>query len=1356
MNKIYRTVFNAATGKWAVASELAKGRKKNSKTALAMAVAALLTLPAGAAFAEDDAEEKQAIEQETAILNMAPNQVGTSNVGTMATLEDTYFKVVPSAVGTQATANGQGNVAIGAGANADTTAVADGHAIAIGSGASATGGRAIAVGRSANATGARSIALGQQSSATHTDSVALGTSSVTDRNNTVSVGSATLRRQITNVAAGTQATDAVNFSQLQGTAQSVATAIGGGSTMNPDGTITAPSFTLGDGNGGTTVVNNLGAAVTNLDGRVTTNEGDITNLQQQISNGTIGLVQQANAGDNLTVGAATDGAAVDFTGTAGERKLIGVADGDVSATSKEAINGSQLYTTNQQVAQNTTNITNLDGRVTTNEGDINQLRQDMNNLPAGMVEQAAAGDNLTVGKNTDGAAVDFTGTAGERKLIGVANGDVSATSKEAINGSQLHGVSDSVASAIGAGSTVNADGSITAPSFTVGDGNGGTTIVRNVGDAVSNLDGRVTTNEGDITNLQQQIGDGTIGLVQQANAGDNLTVGKDTDGAAVDFTGTAGERKLIGVANGDVSATSKEAINGSQLHGVSDSVASAIGAGSTVNADGSITAPSFTVGDGNGGTTIVRNVGDAVSNLDGRVTTNEGDITNLQQQIGDGTIGLVQQANAGDNLTVGKDTDGAAVDFTGTAGERKLIGVANGDVSATSKEAINGSQLHGVSDSVASAIGAGSTVNPDGSISAPSFTVGDGNGGTTVVNNVGAAVTNLDGRVTTNEGSITTINQQIADLTAGGTGIVTYDAPTGTVNVAAAQGGSTVDFTGTAGERKLIGVAAGDVSATSKEAINGSQLHGVSDSVATAIGAGSTVNPDGTITAPSFSVGDGKGGTTVVHNVGDAVTNLDGRVTTNEGDITNLQQQIGNGTIGLVQQANAGDNLTVGAATDGAAVDFTGTAGERKLIGVAAGDVSATSKEAINGSQLHGVSDSVASAIGAGSTVNPDGSISQPTFSVGDGNGGTTVVHNVGDAVTNLDGRMGTAETNITQLQQDVNNGAAGLVRQDATTQNVTVASGTGGNLVNFAGTAGDRRLTGVANGVDDNDAASIAQLKAMGLYDPNTNLPLSAVVYDGIDLSSVTFGGNGGTQLKNVAAGTERMDAVNYGQLTDLEARWDGKWNDLSDRVEGIENGSGAPGGPGNGSDLVGAGTGENSLVVGKGADASGSNSTATGNGSVASGDSSTAIGQGAKATHERSVAIGAGSETSRQDEVSFGAPGQERYLGNVKDGERDTDAVNVRQLNNAVTGLNNKVDSARSDAMGGVAAAMAVAGLPQSSMPGKTFMAIAGSTYGGEYGTAIGASYMTKDGKWVVKGAVNTSSRGEVGAVVGGGFYW
>ena len=109
--------------------------------------------------------------------------------------------------------------------------------------------------------------------------------------------------------------------------------------------------------------------ITSLDGRMGSVEGDITSITTNLSSGTIGMVQQSAAGENLTVGKDSDGAAVDFLGTAGARKLINVADGTLAADSQEAVNGGQLFSTNQDVAQNTADIagntaaiTGLDGR----------------------------------------------------------------------------------------------------------------------------------------------------------------------------------------------------------------------------------------------------------------------------------------------------------------------------------------------------------------------------------------------------------------------------------------------------------------------------------------------------------------------------------------------------------------------------------------------------------------------------------------------------------------------------------------------------------------------------------------------------------------------------------------------------------------------------------------------------------------------------------------------------------------------------------------------------------------------------------------------------------------------------------
>ena len=111
---------------------------------------------------------------------------------------------------------------------------------------------------------------------------------------------------------------------------------------------------------------------------------------------------------------------------------------------------------------------------------------------------------------------------------------------------------------------------------------------------------------------------------------------------------------------------------------------------------------------------------------------------------------------------------------------------------------------------------------------------------------------------------------------------------------------------------------------------------------------------------------------------------------------------------------------------------MAGTAGNRVVTGVAAGAVNAKSVDAVNGSQLYANAASTAAALGGGSTVNADGTISAPTYNVG----GTTV-NNVGDAITNLDGRTTQNTTDITNLSNNINNGSVGLVQQDATSRNI-------------------------------------------------------------------------------------------------------------------------------------------------------------------------------------------------------------------------------------------------------------------------------------------------------------------------------
>ena len=122
---------------------------------------------------------------------------------------------------------------------------------------------------------------------------------------------------------------------------------------------------------------------------------------------------------------------------------------------------------------------------------------------------------------------------------------------------------------------------------------------------------------------------------------------------------------------------------------------------------------------------------------------------------------------------------------------------------------------------------------------------------------------------------------------------------------------------------------------------------------------------------------------------------------------------------------------------------------------------------------------------------------------------------------------------------------------------------------------------------------------------------------------------------------------------------------------------------------------------------------------------------------------------------------------ISNVGPGVNGTDAVNVSQLNQAlgsITGVNtanftaleNKVNEVAADAKAGTAAAMAVAGLPQAYLPGKSMMAVGGSVYRGESGYAIGYSTISDGGNWIIKGTATGNSRGHYGATAAVGYQW
>ncbi|MBU2409457.1 MAG: YadA-like family protein, partial [Gammaproteobacteria bacterium] len=122
---------------------------------------------------------------------------------------------------------------------------------------------------------------------------------------------------------------------------------------------------------------------------------------------------------------------------------------------------------------------------------------------------------------------------------------------------------------------------------------------------------------------------------------------------------------------------------------------------------------------------------------------------------------------------------------------------------------------------------------------------------------------------------------------------------------------------------------------------------------------------------------------------------------------------------------------------------------------------------------------------------------------------------------------------------------------------------------------------------------------------------------------------------------------------------------------------------------------------------------------------------------------------------------------VSNVAPGVEGTDAVNVNQLNQGLANANQYTDSklgqlrseignAAKDASAGTAGAMAMAGLPQSTLPGKGMVSAGVAAFDGQAAIAVGVSKLSDNGRWVVKLGGTANSRGKVGVSAGVGFHW
>jgi autotransporter adhesin len=214
-------------------------------------------------------------------------------------------------------------------------------------------------------------------------------------------------------------------------------ALGGGASVNADGSVTAPSYSVGG-----KVVNNVGSAITNLDGRVTQNSSDIAGLQTTIGNlnGAVANAVQydGSAHDMITLGGTA--------ASAPKVQLTNLKDANLSATSTDAVTGAQLCNTNQDVSTLNQLVQSVRNNQTTGTPyvSVNSAGNAAQAIGNGSVAigggaKASAPNSVAIG---EGSVADVTNTVSvgssgsERRITNVAPGQAPT---DAVNMQQFQG-----------------------------------------------------------------------------------------------------------------------------------------------------------------------------------------------------------------------------------------------------------------------------------------------------------------------------------------------------------------------------------------------------------------------------------------------------------------------------------------------------------------------------------------------------------------------------------------------------------------------------------------------------------------------------------------------------------------------------------------------------------------------------------------------------------------------------------------------------------------------------------------------------------------------------------------------------
>ncbi|MCU1050487.1 YadA-like family protein [Stenotrophomonas maltophilia] len=512
-----------------------------------------------------------------------------------------------------------------------------GHSVIVGDSAVGTANGQTLLGAEATSNQANSVALGYRSAAlrgAQASYSAYGLTAPQVSAGEVSVGTAGGgERQITNVAAGSVNTDAVNVAQLKGAISLIDDVAAAAVTYDLDGAGN-PNYrrvTLGAGTGTTTIGNLAGGAVTagsleavNGGQLAATNaaiasffggraafdpaSGAFTAPLFEISTISTGGAIAKGLYENATDAfAAVDGSLVNLNTQITDIRNGGTKYLRVNSTGTEALasgaDSIAVGTNARATAANSIAVgagSLADRANSVSIGAAGAERQ-VTNMAAGTAAtdavnlgqlQASEQGALRYDLNGDGSVNYASATLGQAgtatTLRNLGPGQVSATSSEAINGAQLFAANQAVATHLGGGAAVNASGVLTAPTY-----------------AINNVAANGTVTKGsynDVGTAFDAVSNSLANVADQTGEIDKLAVKYDVDDSgnvlnSVTLTGTGtGAVKITNVAAGSILAGSSDAITGDQLFNTNSTIANYFGGTTAYNGTTNVwTAPKFSI-----------------------------------------------------------------------------------------------------------------------------------------------------------------------------------------------------------------------------------------------------------------------------------------------------------------------------------------------------------------------------------------------------------------------------------------------------------------------------------------------------------------------------------------------------------------------------------------------------------------------------------------------------------------------------------------------------------------------------------------------------------------------------------------